>query len=178
MITGHTGAGKSTLVRLVMALLTPVRGEIDLYDSQRCIPSSVATRCNFTYVPQGNSLMSGTIRDNLLLADASATDEEMMEALHVAAADFVQDLPSGLDTLCSEVGAGLSEGQAQRVAIARALLRPGRILILDEASSSLDSGTEQVLLERLATACKGKKTVLFISHREAVSRYADAQLSF
>ena len=178
VITGHTGAGKSTLVRLVMALLTPVRGEIDLYDSQRCIPSSVATRCNFTYVPQGNSLMSGTIRDNLLLADASATDEEMMEALHVAAADFVQDLPSGLDTLCSEVGAGLSEGQAQRVAIARALLRPGRILILDEASSSLDSGTEQVLLERLATACKGKKTVLFISHREAVSRYADAQLSF
>ncbi len=178
VITGHTGAGKSTLVRLIMALLTPVRGEIDLYDNGRCVPSSVATRCNFTYVPQGNSLMSGTIRDNLLLADASATEEEMLEALHIAAADFVQDLPAGLDTLCSEVGAGLSEGQAQRVAIARALLRPGRILILDEASSSLDSATEQVLLDRLAMACKGKKTILFISHREAVSRYADAKLSF
>ncbi|MBR1576368.1 MAG: ABC transporter ATP-binding protein [Bacteroidales bacterium] len=178
VITGHTGAGKSTLVRLVMALLTPVKGRIELYDSSRSVPSSVATRCNFTYVPQGNSLMSGTIRENLLLADAAATDEQMREALHIAAADFVQDLPAGLDTLCSEVGAGLSEGQAQRVAIARALLRPGRILILDEASSSLDAATEQILLDRLASACKGEKTILFISHREAVSRYADAQLSF
>jgi ABC-type bacteriocin/lantibiotic exporter with double-glycine peptidase domain len=102
----------------------------------------------------------------------------MRQALHVAAADFVFDLPAGLDTLCSEVGAGLSEGQAQRVAIARALLRPGGILILDEASSSLDSATEQILLDRLASACKGQKTILFISHREAVSRYADATLAF
>lgn len=178
VITGHTGAGKSTLVRLVMALLQPSRGSIELYDAERSVPSTVATRCNFTYVPQGNSLMSGTIRDNLRLADEQATEEEMRQALHLAAADFVFDLPAGLDTLCSEVGAGLSEGQAQRVAIARALLRPAGIVILDEASSSLDSATEQVLLDRLGAACKGRKTILFISHREAVSRYADATLAF
>ena len=178
VITGHTGAGKSTLVRLVMALLRPDKGAIEIYDGQRCVPSSVETRCNFNYVPQGNSLMSGTIRENLLLADVSATEEKMREALHVAVADFVFDLPNGLDTLCTEVGAGLSEGQAQRIAIARALLRPGGILILDEASSSLDARTEQKLLDNLASACKGKKTILFISHREAVSRYADATLAF
>ena len=178
VITGHTGAGKSTLVRLLMALLRPDKGSICLYDGERTADSSVATRCNFTYVPQGNSLMSGTIRENLLLADAGATEGQMRQALHIAAADFVFDLPAGLDTLCSEVGAGLSEGQAQRVAIARALLRPGGILILDEASSSLDSATEQILLDRLASACKGQKTILFISHREAVSRYADATLAF
>lgn len=178
VITGHTGVGKSTLVRLVMALLQPSRGSIELYDGERSVPSTVATRCNFTYVPQGNSLMSGTIRDNLRLADAQASEEEMRQALHLAAADFVFDLPAGLDTLCSEAGAGLSEGQAQRVAIARALLRPAGIVILDEASSSLDSATEQVLLDRLGASCKGRKTILFISHREAVSRYADATLAF
>ena len=161
-----------------MALLRPDKGTIEIYDGQRCVPSSVETRCNFNYVPQGNSLMSGTIRENLLLADVSATEEKMREALHVAVADFVFDLPNGLDTLCTEVGAGLSEGQAQRIAIARALLRPGGILILDEASSSLDARTEQKLLDNLASACKGKKTILFISHREAVSRYADATLAF
>lgn len=177
VITGHTGVGKSTLVRLILALLKPDEGRIDLYDGERTVPASVETRCNFMYVPQGNSLMSGTIRENLLLANAMAGEEEMREALHIAAADFVFDLPSGLNTLCSEVGAGLSEGQAQRVAIARALLRPGGVLILDEASSSLDSATEQVLLDNLATACKGRKTILFISHREAVSRYADATLA-
>ena len=178
VISGYTGAGKSTLVRLIMALLMPDKGSITLYDGEKSVPAAVETRCNFTYVPQGNSLMSGTVRDNLLLADASATEERMREALHIAAADFIFDLPAGLDTLCSEVGAGLSEGQAQRVAIARALLRPAGVLILDEASSSLDTGTEQILLDRLATACKGRKTILFISHREAVSRYADATLAF
>ena len=178
VITGHTGAGKSTLVRLILALLKPNAGTIELYDGERCVPSGVETRCNFTYVPQGNSLFSGTIRENLLLANPSADEAQIREALHLSAADFVFDLPSGLETLCTEVGAGLSEGQAQRIAIARALLRPCGILILDEASSSLDSGTEQVLLDRLASAYKGKKTILFISHREAVSHYADATLAF
>lgn len=178
VITGPTGAGKSTLVRLILALLKPDTGTIELYDGEHSVPSSVETRCNFTYVPQGNSLLSGSIRENLLLANPTASEEEIREALHVAAADFVFDLPSGLDTLCTEVGAGLSEGQAQRIAIARALLRPCGILILDEASSSLDANTEHRLLDRLASAYKGKKTILFISHREAVSRYADATLAF
>ena len=178
VITGATGAGKSTLVRLIMALLRPDSGKIELYDGDRTVPACVETRCNFTYVPQGNSLLSGTIRENLLLANPQATEAGMRDALSVAAADFVFALPAGLDTRCSEVGAGLSEGQAQRIAIARALLRPSGILILDEATSSLDSGTEQVLLDNLARTCKGRKTILFISHREAVSRYADAHLSF
>lgn len=177
VITGPTGVGKSTLVRLLMALLRPDAGSVELYDGSRSVPASVETRCNFMYVPQGNSLMSGTIRENLLLSNPRATEEQMREALGVAAADFVFDLPAGLETLCAEIGAGLSEGQAQRIAIARALLRPGGILILDEASSSLDAATEQRLLDHLATACKGRKTILFISHREAVSRYADATLA-
>lgn len=178
VISGHTGVGKSTLIKLILGLLKPDSGTIEVYDGTHSVPASPATRCNFMYVPQGNSLMSGTIRDNLLLADATATDEMMRDVLHLAAADFVFDLKYGLDTQCSEVGAGLSEGQAQRVAIARALLRPGGVLILDEATSALDPATEQLLLDNLASSFKGRKTILFISHREAVSRHADAKLDF
>ena len=177
VITGHTGAGKSTLVRIIMGLLKPDAGQVEIYDETRSVPAGVATRCNFMYVPQGNSLMSGTVRENLLLADSSASEDAMLEALRIAAAGFVSDLPLGLDTPCRETGAGLSEGQAQRIAIARALLSPGGILVLDEASASLDAATEQQLLDNLASSLKGRKTILFISHREAVSRYADASLN-
>jgi ABC-type multidrug transport system fused ATPase/permease subunit len=108
-------------------------------------------------VPQGNSLMSGTIRENLLLGNPKATETQIRVALHTAAAEFVYDLPEGLDTSCGEQGAGLSDGQAQRIAIARGLLRRGGVLLLDEPTSSVDSGTETVLLERLATEV-GDKT--------------------
>ena len=128
------------------------------------------------YVPQGNSLMSGTIRQNMLLAKADASDWELKEALHIAAADFVFDLPDGLETSCSEIGRGLSEGQAQRIAIARALLRPGGILILDEATSALDADTEMLLLERLNGRYKGRKTIICITHRPAATSLADAEL--
>ena len=117
--------------------------------------------------------MSGTIRENLQLADASVTEEEMREALRCAAAEFVFDLPAGLDTVCSEKGAGLSEGQAQRIAIARGLLQKGGVLILDEATSAVDAVTEARILENLASGFKGRKTILFISHREAVTTCAD-----
>lgn len=173
-IIGSTGAGKSTLIRLVLALLKPESGSVTLYSPE--IESSVATRCNFMYVPQGNSLMSGTIRQNLLLAKNDATDEEIKDALHLAAADFVLDLPKGLETPCSEVGRGLSEGQAQRISIARALLRPGGILILDEATSALDADTELELLTRLNRHYKGSKTILCITHRPAATTFADAVL--
>ncbi|MBO4476022.1 MAG: ABC transporter ATP-binding protein, partial [Bacteroidales bacterium] len=113
-IIGSTGAGKSTLVRVIMSLLAPDSGQVILYDGSREVPSGVRTRCNFMYVPQGNSLMSGSIRDNLLLAKPDASEAELHEALHLAAADFVYDLQDGLDTVCAEIGAGLSEGQAQR----------------------------------------------------------------
>ena len=171
-IAGITGAGKSTLTKLILALLQPQKGEILLNGTPVC----AGTRCNFMYVPQGNSLMSGTIRENLLLADASATEEEMREALRCAAAEFVFDLPAGLDTVCSEKGAGLSEGQAQRIAIARGLLQKGGVLILDEATSAVDAVTEQLLLQNLSSKYKGAKTIIFISHREAVTSCADEVL--
>ena len=175
-ILGSTGAGKSTLVKVIMALLKPDSGRVVLYDGEREVESGVGTRCNFMYVPQGNSLMSGTIRDNLLLAKPEASDAELKDALHLAAADFVFELQDGLDTVCSEIGAGLSEGQAQRIAIARALLRPGGILVLDEATSSLDADTELEFLQRLAASCRGSKTILCITHRPAATTYADAVL--
>ena len=175
-ILGSTGAGKSTLIRVIMALLRPDSGSVTLYSGDREEPSVVRTRCNFMYVPQGNSLMSGSIRENLLLADPTADEGRIAEALHLAAADFVYDLPDGLDTVCAEIGAGLSEGQAQRIAIARALLRPGGILVLDEATSALDSQTELELLERIGARFRGVKTILCITHRPAATSYADGVL--
>ena len=168
-IAGPTGIGKSTLIRLVLGLLKPSEGSVTIGG----IPAGSALRGNFMYIPQGNSLLSGTIRSNLQLAAPQATEQQMYEALETAMAGFVRDLPSALDTPCGEIGSGLSEGQAQRIAIARALLRPGGILILDESTSALDPSTEQSLLENLHSRYHGKKTILFISHREAVTKYAD-----
>ena len=173
-ITGPTGAGKSTLIKIIMSLLKPVAGKVELYDPPTTVSS--ATLCNFMYVPQGNSLMSGTVRQNLQLACPEATDEQLWKALDEAEAGFVRELPEGLDTVCAEVGAGLSEGQAQRIAIARALLRPGGVLVLDEATSALDAETEKSLLEKLARNYKGRKTVLCITHRPAAASFADYEL--
>ena len=161
-IMGPTGAGKSTLIRLAMGLLKPVEGSVGVFSMD-----------SYMYVPQGNSLMSGTIRENLLLGKADAGEEEMAKVLHTAVADFVFDLPDGLDTRCGEIGSGLSEGQSQRIAIGRALLHDGAIIILDESTSALDSATEDQLITNLCEEYGGKKTVLFISHRERVSGSAD-----
>ena len=176
-IVGPTGVGKSTLIRLLLALLRPREGRIFLYSAAGQAPVSATTRCNLVYVPQGNSLFSGTIRENLLIGNPDATQEQMLEALHTAAADFVMEMPAGLDSQCFEKGAGLSEGQAQRIAIARALLRPGRVLLLDEFSSALDAQTETLLLERL-TAKLSDRTMIFITHRERVIDFCDAVLDF
>lgn len=176
VILGPTGAGKSTLIRLILALLKPTEGRITLYSGDASVNADSHTRSNFMYVPQGNSLMSGTIRNNLLMASPEAGEDQMREALHLAAADFVMDLPDGLDTSCAEIGNGLSEGQAQRIAIARALLRPGGVLILDEATSALDASTEEQLLSRLAERYHGVKTIICITHRPAATTFADAVL--
>jgi len=173
-ILGETGAGKTTLVRMILALISPKEGEIAIYNNKVSRALSPLMRCNFVYVPQGNTLMSGTIRDNLRLGKLDATDDEMKEALRKSCADFVIDMPQGLDTLCSEQGGGLSEGQAQRIAVARALLRDRSIMLFDEATSALDPETERQLLQNILS--RHDKTIIFITHRMAVVDYCDQTL--
>ncbi len=171
-IMGETGIGKTTLFRLLLGFIKPTEGSITLYTNDREHMIGIQTRPNFVFVPQGNTLMSGSIRYNLQLAKPNATDDELLAVLHTACADFINDLPHGLSTELGERGKGLSEGQAQRIAIARGLLCPGNILLLDEISSSLDGPTEQELYKRLFTNCK-EKTMLFITHRKTVSELCD-----
>ncbi|MBD5356919.1 MAG: ABC transporter ATP-binding protein [Bacteroides sp.] len=175
-IMGETGVGKSTLLRLILALLKPQEGEIELFrieNGNRFEEKvSASTRSQIVYVPQGNSLLSGTIRQNLRIGKPDATEEEMKEALYNAAADFVFELKYGLDTPCGELGNGLSEGQAQRIAIARGLLRSGTILLLDEISASLDEATETLLMQRLTQVCSFH-TILLVTHRTSVLPYFD-----
>ena len=173
-ILGETGAGKTTLVRMILALMKPQEGYVEIYNDRMRRTLSPLMRCNFVYVPQGNTLLSGTIRDNLSLGKLDATDEEMEEALRTSCASFVLELPEGLDTVCSESGGGLSEGQAQRIAIARALLRDRSIMLFDEATSALDPDTERELLQNILA--KHDKTVIFITHRPAVIDYCDQTL--
>lgn len=173
-ILGETGAGKTTVIRLIQALLKPDSGTVSIYNKVKNVDVSPLTRCNIVYVPQGNTLMSGSIRDNLLLADENATEEQMVEALNTSCAEFVMELPDGLNTICSEQGGGLSEGQAQRICIARALLRNRSVLLLDEATSALDTDTERRLLQNLLK--DHHRTVIFITHRLAVVDYCSQTL--
>jgi ABC-type multidrug transport system fused ATPase/permease subunit len=178
-IMGETGSGKTTLIRLLLALVHPQEGTISIYSAVRNDKTqkeeenvlSPLHRCNFVYVPQGNTLLSGTLRENMLLGRSDATDDEMMAALRTACADFVDSLSNGLDTVFAEQGGGLSEGQAQRIAIARALLRPGSIMLFDEATSALDPDTERLLLKNILR--HRQKTVIFVTHRPAVIDYCD-----
>ena len=159
-IMGETGVGKTTLFRLLLGFISPTSGKVEVGG-------------HLCFVPQGNTLMSGTVRYNLQLAKPEATDDELRTVLHTACADFVLDLPQGLDTELGERGSGLSEGQAQRIAIARGLLHGGDILLLDEISSSLDEVTERELYTRLFAACP-HQTILLITHRTGVTSLCDA----
>ena len=158
-IMGETGIGKTTMFRLILGFIEPTSGQVSM-GGELC------------FVPQGNTLMSGTIRYNLQLAKPDATEDELRQVLHTACADFVFDLPDGINTELGERGSGLSEGQAQRIAIARGLLHGGDILLFDEISSSLDEPTERELYHRLFTAYP-QKTMLFITHRTTVSELCD-----
>ncbi|MFI3239326.1 MAG: ABC transporter ATP-binding protein [Bacteroidales bacterium] len=173
IVVGETGAGKTTLFRLLLALVKPINGEVLLYNNVESVKVSPLTRLNFIYVPQGNTLFSGSIRNNLLMVNANATDDMLRDVLHTAVADFVWDLPDGVDTVCGEDGGMLSEGQAQRIAIARGLLSGGSVLLFDEFSSALDSETERELMQRLIAGYRDK-TMIFITHR--LESFADCEV--
>ena len=174
-VLGETGSGKTTLIRILLALLKPTSGSVEIYGREERMELNPLMRTNFVYVPQGNTLMSGTIRENLKMGKENATEEEMNKALKKSCADFVLTLPNGLDTVCSEQGGGLSEGQAQRIAIARSLLRDKSIMIFDEATSALDPETEKQLLKNILA--HHDKTVIFITHRPAVVEYCNQVLT-
>ena len=159
-VVGKTGIGKTTFVQLLLGLLPIEEGEIN-------VPTY-----GFTYVPQGNTLLSGTIRYNLLLGNPTAIDEAMREALRLADAGFVLDDHRGLEYPCGERGTGLSEGQAQRIAIARALLIHAPAIILDEAFSALDTPTAETILTNIRTA-RPELTIICITHRETLIPHAD-----
>ena len=174
-ILGTTGAGKTTLFRLILNFIQPDSGEVTFYGNGFNHAADKSMRKNVVFLPQGNTLISGTIRNNLLMAKPDASDEELHTALHTSCADFVFDLPQGIDTVLSEHGGGLSEGQAQRIAIARGLLRPGAVFLLDEISSALDEDTERELFSRLFAA-RPSTTILLITHRKKVAALCDERL--
>lgn len=174
-ILGTTGAGKTTLFRLILNFIQSDSGEVTFYGNGFTHAADKSMRKNVVFVPQGNTLISGTIRNNLLMAKPDASDEELHTALHTSCADFVFDLPQGIDTVLSEHGGGLSEGQAQRIAIARGLLRPGAVFLLDEISSALDEDTERELFSRLFAA-RPSTTILLITHRKKVASLCDERL--
>lgn len=174
-LTGDSGCGKSTLLKLLLCLYSLEHGERVLETEKRgTIPLTAAYHRLFAYVPQGNHLMSGTIREIIAFADKSRVNDEaaITKALQIACAEeFVSGLPQGTDTLLGERGAGLSEGQMQRLAIARAIFADCPILLLDEATSALDEETEKTVLRNLREMTE--KTVLIVTHRPAALAVCD-----
>jgi ATP-binding cassette, subfamily B, bacterial len=174
-INGESGKGKTTLFKLLLGLIDPDDGRIYMETSSSSIPVNASSRSFFSYAPQGNLMLSGTIRDNLNFYDTS-TDEKLIDACKVACIyDEIKALPNGLDTKLGEKGFGLSEGQIQRLAIARALLKNAPILLLDEISSALDSETEQKVFMSIKELTD--KTCLIISHRILPEDIIDSNVS-
>lgn len=175
-LVGKSGTGKTTLIRLLLSLTQPTGGTIEFTDENgNSEQASTAVRRFISYVPQGNTLLSGTIRSNLEVSRADATEDEMWNALRIADAEsFIQKLPNGLDTVLSEKAGGISEGQAQRISIARAILRDKPLLILDEATSALDEETEAKICEAISREIR--KTCIIITHRSSMLKYCDEVL--
>lgn len=162
-VIGSSGKGKTTLIRLLLALIKPDKGEIFINTSAEHLSLSNKHRINIAYVPQGDKLFSGSIKENLQLGEQEVSDSKLREVLYLACAEFVYDLPDGLDTIVGESGYGLSEGQAQRIAVARALMRDCNIWLFDEVTSALDPDTGGKLIERLLEAGKNK-ILVFVTH--------------
>ncbi len=176
-IAGESGAGKSTVIKLLLAILTPDSGSMSIKTESGDIPINAETRGMFAYVPQGNLILSGTIRDNLTFARENASEPELETACRAAGIwDFISAQEKGLDTVIGEHGLGLSEGQAQRISIARALVYGAPILLLDEATSALDSQTEARLLASIRSMTG--RTCIIVSHKPAVLAECDTVINF
>ena len=174
-IVGASGIGKSTLLKLILGIFKPNDGALYLKLEEKEQPLSRDTRGLFAYVPQGNFLFSGTLRENIIISRPQATQEEIDEAIRISCMDqFLPQLPDGLESLLGENGTGLSEGQVQRLAIARAILSDAPILLLDEATSALDSETERQVLQRIAQL--PNRTCIAVTHRPAAMELADWHL--
>ena len=172
-LTGMSGGGKTSLFHLLLGIYRPTSGELSFRLGDRAVPASRGTRRLFAYVPQGNTLFSGTLRENLTMFTDEASDEEIAQAVRAACIDsLTEDI--GLDAVIGERGTGLSEGQAQRVAVARALLSKAPILLLDEATSALDEKTEARLLENISAM--RDKTCIIVTHRRAALAICDYTL--
>jgi len=169
-IIGESGVGKTTILKLLMGLLKPNLGSIDIIESNQELSNNLSY---YTYVPQGNTLFSGSIKYNLLLANPNATDSELQKSIKIAQADrFINSLEKGLESNIGEKGLGLSEGQLQRICIARALLKESSTLLLDEATSALDKLTEEKILKSIFEEYPDK-TVIAITHRPSILKYVD-----
>ena len=176
VVTGPSGIGKSTILRLLLGIYRPDGGTLSVETETGSIPISTSTRSLFAYVPQGNLLLSGTLRENLILTKPDATEEELRQAVYISCMDdYLSQLPDGLETVLGENAHGLSEGQAQRLAIARAVLGGAPILLLDEVTSALDEQTERTVLQRLRQL--PDRTCIAVTHRPAALELADWQLS-
>ena len=175
VITGASGIGKSTLLKLLLGVFRPNSGRLHLEGPDYDLTLDRSTRRLFSYVPQGNLLLSGSLRENLTIVKPQATEEEIRQALYVSAMeDYLPQLPKGLDTVLGESGAGLSEGQAQRLAIARAVLGGAPVLLLDECTSALDADTERKVLQRLKAL--PDRTFISVTHRPAAIQLCDWRL--
>lgn len=171
-ITGTSGVGKSTLLKLLLGIFEPEQGMLYFASDDQKEPVSRRTRSLFTYVPQGNLLLSGTIRENLVITRPDATEKEIAQALHISCMDeFLPHLPQGLDSVLGENGAGLSEGQSQRLAIARAILSGAPVILLDESTSALDAETEKMVLNRIRAL--PNRTCIAVTHRPAALELCD-----
>lgn len=168
-ITGESGSGKSTIFKIILGLYEPQNGDITVNGN---IPLDTSLRGLFAYVPQGNMVLSGTIRENITLCNESVSQEDLINAAKAAEIyELISSMPEGFDTVISERGGGLSEGQIQRISIARALLTDAPVLLLDEATSALDEATETKVLSNIK-ALNGK-TVLFVTHRNTSLKVCD-----
>lgn len=174
-ITGISGIGKSTLLKLLLGVIYPESGEITIKTGDSSRIADKSTRDLFSYVPQGNMLLSGTLRENITFMCEDRTEEDIRRAIELSCSDeFIKDLPDGLETVIGERGLGLSEGQVQRIAIARAILYDAPILLLDEATSALDEGTEERLLRNLRKL--DNKSCIIITHKPAALNVCNKEI--